>query len=108
MRRGRRQVRKGEFLADGELAHPQRIQPADAAALLARAHAAAAAAHAVAAHAHAVPAAAVPAAAEAELECSSAARRSAFSRDEPDEPDAPGLGFSVRFCVSAHVFQHWC
>lgn len=48
MRRGRRQVRKGEFLADGELAHPQRIQPADAAALLARAHAAAAAAHAVA------------------------------------------------------------
>jgi hypothetical protein len=42
------QVRKGEFLTDGRLAHPQRIQPADAAALLARAHAAAAAAHAVA------------------------------------------------------------
>jgi hypothetical protein len=41
-------VRKGEFLTDGRLAHPQRIQPADAAALLARAHAAAAAAHAVA------------------------------------------------------------
>jgi hypothetical protein len=52
-------VLKGEFKPDGSLTHPQRILPADAVALLARAHAAAAAAHAAATPAVTMPAPAV-------------------------------------------------